>query len=328
MNPKSTFLQRGLLAAAVACAAWGIAVPARAAAFSIEEAFLNSTLPPEWKLMGAAGTGTWTPHLTAGPNPGDDAEGEGWLRLTQNVDEQVGTAVYNKPFSSAQGLQITFDYAAYGGSKADGLAFYLLDGNTTNPTLGYHSATLGYAAVPSPSVPGVTGGYVGIGLDEWGGFSNSNIGNGCTIPCMPNPQSVTVRGAGNLVSGFPLLASVPLSSFGLQVSTLDRANAQTVRITLSAVSVAKPEPTLTVEIDPTGKGTNFVTVIPALKLPSPPATFKLGFSASTGGSNNVHEVRIRRTVKSIPALGQSTLGALAAMLALLTLPALRRRVRN
>ncbi|MDR2128551.1 MAG: hypothetical protein LBP52_05750 [Burkholderiaceae bacterium] len=90
----------------------------------------DSTMPPDWTILGsgilASGVGSWTPHLTAGIVPGD-----GWLRLTENVNLQAGTAVYNTPFSSTEGLEITFDYAAYGkwtSEDADGLSFFLNDG--------------------------------------------------------------------------------------------------------------------------------------------------------------------------------------------------------
>jgi hypothetical protein len=33
-----------------------------------------------------------------------DGEGQGWLRLTENVEHQKGMAVYNTAFSSADGM--------------------------------------------------------------------------------------------------------------------------------------------------------------------------------------------------------------------------------
>jgi hypothetical protein len=142
---------------------------------------------------------------------------------------------------------------------------------------------------------------------------------------------VAVRGAGNLNSGFPLLASVSLGSTPLaQISTGDREHARTVRITISA-AVPPATPTITVEIDPTGTGTGFVPVLADFSLADNgpvPATFKMGLSASTGDDNSYHEIRFKGvktgTTNSIPTLGQSTLGALAAMLALFALRRHRR----
>ncbi|MDR2128378.1 MAG: hypothetical protein LBP52_04855 [Burkholderiaceae bacterium] len=315
------------MTAAMACAAWGTA-PAHAA-ISITETDADSfryATAPNWTLLG---TGTafsgvaWTPHLTANP-AGTDPAGAGWLRLTENVNLQAGTAVYNTAFSRAEGLQIIFDYVAYGHSSsedADGIAFYLIDGSTVSPTLGSYSGSLGYV--------GVTKGYVGVGLDEWD--------NCASPPCNPSPsqnQRVVVWGA---APSFPFLISpIYLSGTALgQISTTqsDRSDARTVRITISPASSALP-PTVTVEINPNDGVTGFVKVIDALSLAGNgpvPATFKLGISASTGGANNIHEVRIRSAktlVSAVPTLGESTLGALAVLLALLTLPALRRRFKN
>ncbi|MDR2128046.1 MAG: hypothetical protein LBP52_03130, partial [Burkholderiaceae bacterium] len=340
-------LARALITAAMACMVWGTA-PAHAAISITEtdaDSFRYSTVPPGWTLEGGSKlSAVWVDRplqLTAGPNPGDDAEGQGWLRLTENAPTQRGMAVYNTAFSAADGLQITFDYAFHGnhnGKDADGMVFYLIDGSTTTPTTGASGGALGYSLMSSgvPD-PGVTKGYVGIALDEFGNFSTPDAGACPDLSiCKANPQSVAVRGAGNLNSGFPLLKSVSLSSLGLgKISTIqpDRSDARTVRITISPDS-ATLAPTVTVEIDPTGTGTNFKPVITALSLAgngSVPDTFKMGFSASTGYHDNYHEVRIRSAktlVSAVPALGQGTLGALAVLLALLSWPALRRRFRN
>jgi hypothetical protein len=257
--------------------------------------------------------------LTANP-VGTDPAGAGWLRLTENVNLQAGTAVYNTPFSSTEGLEITFDYAAYGGSQADGIAFYLIDGSTASPTLGGIGSNLGYR--------GVTNGYLGIGMQEW---------VSCAPPCSPiasQNQRLTVQGA---APSFPfLIPPIYLSGTALgQISTTqsDRSDARTVRITISPASSALP-PTVTVEINPNDGVTGFVKVIDALSLAGNgpvPATFKLGISASTGGANNIHEVRIRSAktlVSAVPTLEQNALGTLAVLLALLTLPALRHRFKN
>ncbi|MDR2128675.1 MAG: hypothetical protein LBP52_06380 [Burkholderiaceae bacterium] len=328
MNPKPTLLRRGLLAATVACAALGTA-PAHAA-ISITETDADSfhyATAPGWISMGKvtppSAPGTWTPHLTANP-VGTDPAGDGWLRLTEPVAYQSGMAVYDTAFSSAQGLQITFEYASYGHTSAygaDGITFFLIDGSTASPAPGSTGGSLGYG--------GMVGAYVGIGLDEYGSFS-ANCGSS---PCTATAQNVTVRGAQS--KNFPILVPpVLLSSLGLPpVSTTDpnRLDARTVRITISPASSGAP-PTMTVEIDP---GTGFVKVIDAFKLTTAlngpiPTTFKFGFGASTGGHNNYHEVRIKNAntlVSAVPALGQSTLGALAVLLTLLTLPALRRQFK-
>jgi hypothetical protein len=148
---------------------------------------------------------------------------------------------------------------------------------------------------------------------------------------------VVVRGARS--KDFPVLESVSLSSKvpGLTVRTLNnRADTRTVRVTISPVTSAEPFPKVTVEIIDPSTG-DFVTVIDALELTESlngplPKTLKMAFGAGTGSVFNYHEVRIisTKTLKalSIPTLGQSTLGALAVLLALLSWPALRSRFKN
>ncbi|MDR2127589.1 MAG: hypothetical protein LBP52_00760 [Burkholderiaceae bacterium] len=234
---------------------------------------------------------------------------------------QHGTAVYNTAFSSAEGLQITFDYAAYGGNEADGISFFLIDGNTTNPTMGAH---FGYLPRAPNVEPGVTNGYMGVVLNEYAGCDSQP-------PTVPPCQydHVAVVGAGSLYGGFTGLHAVPLAGTAVgKIAPVDRA--RIVRVTISPVTPATLYPKVTVEIDPNDGVTGFVKLIDAFSLAgngAVPKTFKMGFGASTGARKHIHEVRIRSAktlVSAVPALEQSTLGALAVLLALLTLPALRR----
>jgi hypothetical protein len=308
----------------MACAAWGTA-PAHAA-ISITETDVDSfryTTAPGWDFYGSqvdpvTQTIISRPLELTASNPG----GDGWLRLTETVKSQKGMALYDTDFLPAEGLQVTFEYATYGGAGADGIAFFLIDGSTASPALGDQGGGLGYK--------GMVGAYVGIGLDEYGNFdSPSNV---CIAPC-PQAHSVAVLGAESRNFG-QLGTTVHLPDVGLgTISTSGRSGARTVRITISPVTSAAPYPKVTVEIIDPNTG-NFATVFDSLDLSSNgpvPDTFKMGFSASTGFHVNYHEIRIkdaRTLVSAVPMLGQSTLGTLAVLLALLTLPALRRRFRN
>jgi hypothetical protein len=329
----------------MACAAWGTA-PAHAAIFITEtdaDSFRYATAPG-WTIFGdqsaAAnmssptspyGNNVWKPQLTA---ISVDNPGSGWMRLT-DMDYQIGMTVFNTPISREEGLEIIFDYTMYGSKIPDGIVFLLIDGdNSIIPTLGAFGGPAGYASELRVAAPGTTKGYVGIGLNGYGNFSSPLVGScSAALPCKVEPQSVAVRGAGNGldIGGFPLLKTVPLSGTALgQVSTSDHSDTRTVRISISPVTSTEPFPKVTVEIDP---GSGFVKVIDALDLSNNgpvPATFKMGFSAATGANASHHEVRIRsaRTlVSAVPALGHNTLGALAVLLALLTLPALRRQLK-
>jgi len=111
------------------------------AASLVTETFRNSSAS-NWLLLGSA-------CLTAGGTnvcataPTSEGNGNGWLRLTSNGIWQSGSAIYNTAFSSTGGIQVTFTYATYGGTGADGISFYLIDGSTTSPTIGGQGGSLG-----------------------------------------------------------------------------------------------------------------------------------------------------------------------------------------
>jgi hypothetical protein len=288
-NKKISFKSAGIRWLAIVIASMGML--SSATAFTIFTPFTGTSVSG-WTINGGA-------TLTAAT--GVDPAGQGWLRLTENQQDQSATATYDTAFPSAGGLQITFQYATWGktgGNGADGIVMYLIDGSVTSPTIGAYGGSLGYSSNTSTwgTAPGVTKGYVGIGFDEFGNFSFDEYGGGCTVPCGFNKNYVAVRGAGNLLDDassantplneFSLLASVPVTA--IETGATDRGNIATVRITITPA----PDPTITVERD-TGSG--YATIINALSLAgngAVPATFKLGFSSSTGGENNFHEVRM------------------------------------
>jgi len=248
------------------------AAPLRAV---IEENFTGSTAPG-WNISGSA-------VLTG--NGVIDPVGDGWLRLSANTNWQAGTAIKNTTFSSTEGVNISFDYATYGGNGADGFTFYLIDGATANPTLGAPGGALGYSWDSNENDPGVTNGYVGIGFDEYGNFSTPIFGD-CNPSCPGYfPNSVTIRGSGSLFSGFNFLTRA-----SIDIGTTNRAGAKSVRINITPA----PDVKISVQLD---SGSGFVTVIDNFDLSSAtgqaalPATFKMGFSGSTGGLNNFHEIR-------------------------------------
>ena len=166
---------------------------------------------------------------TSGTLP--DAVGQGALRLTNgdtalngsNGTNQTGAIVSTVPFPSSQGLQVTFSTVTYGGNGAnstgaDGMTFFLSDA-LQGPSVGALGGSLGYSCSNVNSVyDGVSGGYIGVGIDEYGNFSNGattvqggtvandNTASGSGFA----PSSISVRGAGNvnwlyLSSNYPTL---------------------------------------------------------------------------------------------------------------------------
>ncbi len=272
---RNQFLTAALIVCTLASFFDSLATPARAMLVTINESFTGTTAT-DWSLLNSA-------SLTAAT--GIDAAGSGWLRLTDAVNNQAGSAINNIPFSSSDGVQITFQYATYGGTGADGFSFYLIDGATPNPTVGGSGGGLGYSS-GSGGDNGVTSGYVGIGFDEWGNFTTDGVGI-CNPSC-PGllSDTVAIRGSGTLATGFNLLTYQQLSP-SRAIGTGSRSTANTVRITIL-------DQVIKVEMD---FGSGFVTIINGCNLATAvgqatiPATFKMGFSASTGGSTNTHEIR-------------------------------------
>ncbi len=289
--------------------ALSLAPAAAQAQFPITESFQSSTAPG-WLLRGTA-------SLTGG---GVDPTGQGWLRLTSNAGGQAGSAIYNTPFPSSQGIVVTFDYADYGGSGADGFTFYLIDGSTASPTVGSAGGPLGYAAKYTSSTcptsaltetsPGVTNGYVGIGFDEFGNFSNCESGLGAPGA---NPQSVVIRGSGSTTAvAYRYLTGTQVSGapFYSQIDNVLRSFPRHVRISIIN-QVIKTEMDFGSGYQPVISGYDLSGATGQVALP---ANFKMGLSGSTGGSTNTHEIRnLNVTLPVNLTLGQTASPATVAV---------------
>lgn len=241
-----------------------------------------------------------------------DGAGNGALRLTSSAGNQADFVIYTgSSVSSSAGLTITFDFFSYGGNNfggtgADGIVFFLLDASQPIPTQsGAFGGSLGYAQ--KTNINGIGAAYLGVGLDEFGNFSNPTEGrdSGCnTSPLQSGPgqkpQAVTIRGAGTGgQTGYCFLNTSNTLSSGLSVpsATTRSTNGvkRTARITLSQSNL------LTVEID---FGSGFQTVISSFNIaslgqPSIPTNLRFGFASSSGGGTNFHEIR-NLNVSTIP----------------------------
>lgn len=95
-------------------------------------------------------------------------------------------------------MTIEFDHYAYGGNGADGMAVVLSDAKIT-PQPGAFGGPLGYGFKPEAN--GFAGGWLGVGIDEYGNFS----GEGGSVNKGRRKQSVAVRGSGSGTSGYNYL---------------------------------------------------------------------------------------------------------------------------
>jgi outer membrane protein OmpA-like peptidoglycan-associated protein len=260
------------------CAAAVAPVASAAGPFPITESFTHTTTSAGWVLGNAA-------ILTA---PSIDADGSGWLRLTPATGAAFGYAVNDISFPSTDGVLVQFDYATWGGSGADGLAFFLYDGST--PIGSFHAGaaggSLGYTSCGA--TPGLTNAYIGVGFDEFGNFTNLGAPGGCGLDgATPHPNYVSVRGSQS--DSYHLLT-------GASVATTESLSATRAFARHVTISVT-PDSRLSVYITyPDG---TFQTIAEGLQLPAAPATLKLGFAASTGGSTNNHEIGNTQVVKPV-----------------------------
>jgi dihydroxyacetone kinase DhaKLM complex PTS-EIIA-like component DhaM len=240
-----------------------------------------------------------TARLTAAN--GADPNGGGYLRLTEAIDNQTGYAISNNQFATSQGFSINFEFFAYGttNTAADGFSIYLVDADKTangNFVGGQTGGNLGYV--------GVSDGYLGIGVDEYGSYSINEPprvgGRGYT------PQSVALRGAGSYRDrdySYPYLGGTRTLPYGLSVAT-PRAQAGSPdyrRIFINAVPVNGAY-RITVRLQ---HGADIETVVSELEVPVPPANLRIGLAGSTGNQNSVHELR-KLELGQVPLLRQDS----------------------
>ncbi|WP_316806807.1 hypothetical protein, partial [Pedobacter agri] len=106
--------------------------------------------------------------LTSGN--GTDPAGEGVLRLTTNEGNKRGTAYINQSFPSNRGIHAEFEYFTYGGTRADGIVFYLFNA-TSSFDPGQFGGALGYAQnANSAAGQGMNGALISVALDEYGNY--------------------------------------------------------------------------------------------------------------------------------------------------------------
>ncbi|GGY38229.1 hypothetical protein GCM10011297_09230 [Bacterioplanes sanyensis] len=216
------------------------------------------------------------------------------LRLTQDTNNQSTAASLQRLFPADSNI-VTIEYDHYawstlGGSGADGIAVVFSDAAIT-PQAGSFGGSLGYAQRNNGD-DGFAGGWVGIGIDEYGNFANPSEGRQGGIG--RTPDSVTLRGSGVGQAGYRFIAN----SGGLNPG-IDQRNASAntggpnhrYRFVIDARTDGQTW--VTVQRN-TGPG--FANVIGPVDVETQPGqaaipqNLLLSFTGSTGGSRNVHEI--------------------------------------
>ena len=188
---------------------------------SIASSYYNKT-SGEVLTGGARGTGNF-------PDP----SGSGALRFTNGYPygfSENGGVIYTQPFPTGAGVSITFRTVTYLGDSggagrdgADGISFYLMDASKLNAStitgtssgdgngLGAWGGSLGYTC-SNANAPynGLIGGYLGLGIDEYGNFLNGSqwmpgytgpnaaTGDNTQLGYGYKPNRIGLRGAGNI----------------------------------------------------------------------------------------------------------------------------------
>ncbi|MBW4048696.1 MAG: hypothetical protein HIU89_12415 [Proteobacteria bacterium] len=322
----------------------------------IQDNFTGASAMQNWDPLGQA-------CLTAGSGAGSipactsitDAVGSGALRLTDAANSAKGAILSNWTFPSNAGIQVTFTTYTYGGNSytahlyggntatpgADGIGFYLLNGSVA-PNIGAFGGSLGYSCSMSNNPhDGMAGAYLGVGMDEYGNFTNGgsggdNTATGTGHPGYQNPNEIGVRGWGNV--NLPALQAINPSATESDVKAVCENGGSYAGKTLpdypllgyytlpsnqpisneSATKRSQATPiTYQLIITPGGNlnlsykyGSTATTFSPLLKDVSisgsngpMPSSFRFGFGASTGGGTNVHEITCFSVVPANQTVG-------------------------
>ncbi|MBE9181779.1 DUF4347 domain-containing protein [Oculatella sp. LEGE 06141] len=280
----------------------------------VSETFTGATLNSGPWLFGRGTTATqFDPFLTARSTTAPDAsgipgsptgvaldpDGQGALRLTSADRDEASFVIYDTPVESNAGLSITFDLFAYGGTGADGIGFFLIDGSQSPSVAGGFGGSFGYAPRNVDGIAGLQGGYLGIGFDAYGNFSSTETtfrGSQKTTGPGRIPDSIAVRGSQQTdyayLTGTGSLPRGIDNSFNGAVVTNREDARRRVNVELSRTGVLSVRIDLNGDDDFNDPGELVIDSFDAIAANSPvPDTFKFGFSGSTGSQTNIHEVR-------------------------------------
>ena len=257
--------------------------------------FSTGTLNPSlWNT--SAVSGSYVPAVVA-------VGGSNRLRLTQAAGNQSTMAQLKKWYPGGiNKIVVEFDYFVYGGSGADGVAVVFSDAGQ-NPSAGGFGGSLGYAQ--RSGVNGFVGGWLGVGLDEFGNFPTTGEGRtgyptgytppaGANSPVGVSKNNISVRGSGSGTTGYPLLANTGTLATPIWQNSSTSSTVQRFRITIDHSDGVHAY--VSVQRDLSGTGNSYSTLVAAFDAKASasqaavPANWLVSFTGSTGGSHNIHEL--------------------------------------
>lgn len=242
----------------------------------------DGTLSNDWQTLRSSGN--FTPQVVAGR-----------LRLTPDTNNIATATTLLRQFPSENNrVVVEFDFYAYknNGSTnaADGVTVTFSDRNIT-PFPGSFGGSLGYAqrtyTNPANNDPGFNGGWLGIGLDEFGNFSNPTEGRIGGPGLRSN--AIAIRGYGSGTSGYRYLrgTAANISPSVLTSSTTPHRYRISIDNSNGTQALVKIE---------RNAGSGYVTLVNEFDAlneagqPAIPEKLVLTLTGSTGGSSANHEI--------------------------------------
>ena len=212
----------------------------------------------------------------------------GRLVLNQNKRQQSTAASYQYLFPAQNNyVSIEFDHYARPGSGGDGMAIVLSDASVP-PGAGAFGGPLGYGL--KPGIEGFAGGWLGVGIDEYGNFSKEGAVNPPSNIPNDTSDAIVVRGSGKLTSEGQWSSGYEYITGYYDSDTLDNGQKRRYRVTIDST-----ESQVFFSIDILN-GSDWESIISRIDVmdgygqTSVPNNFRLSLTGSTGQATNFHEV--------------------------------------
>ncbi|MEE1949222.1 DUF6701 domain-containing protein [Pseudomonas alcaligenes] len=242
------------------------------------DSFGRSSLGSEW--VTTRRSGSFDPGIV----------GNSRLRLTNDTNNVATAVTLQRLFPAASNLvEIEFNYFAFsnsGSRGADGVAVILSDSAYT-PQPGSFGGSLGYAQRDNGDT-GFAGGWLGIGLDEYGNFSQANEGRVGGIGF--RPDGIAIRGS---YPNYRYLRGTGTLSPEVDSSTSTTTPSPNHRYRIRIDSRLAGQALVSVERNSGSGFQSLVAPFNALTQTGQvaiPSNFWLSFTGSTGGSVNNHDL--------------------------------------
>ena len=237
---------------------------------------------------------------------------DGWLRLTDGDEQARANMLMTDGFPAQAGLSITFDYrmvgrALHDGRPGDGFSIYLVDGEQPGVSAGGEAGGLGYSFF-KPDMTGVLGAYLGVGLDEHGGFAQDDAGSVGGDKEMSRKSIIGMRGSGNgkdlTAAGYPWIGGAEIGDLmtgptGATDPAKDEASMfRRVQITVHPTAQGAVEasvalsPATLKDTEPTRLTEAFRADLSKVLSQAPlPASLKLGIGVATDGGTAIMDIK-------------------------------------